>query len=130
MGPLLFNIFISNLDDGIESTLRKFADDTKLGGVANASGGCAAIQRLGQTRELGAEEPYEFKKNKCRVLDLGRNNHIHHYRLGADLLERSSAEKDLGVLEDNRSPRAMNVSLWPKRPMVFWGALRRAWPAG
>ena len=28
----------------------------------------------------------------------GRNNCMHQYRLGADLLERSSTEKDLGVL--------------------------------
>ena len=39
-----------------------------------------------------------FSKGKCRVLHLRRNNHMHQYRLGADLLERSSPEKDLGVL--------------------------------
>ena len=27
---------------------------------------------------------------------------MHHYRLGADLLGRSSAENDLGILVDNR----------------------------
>ena len=32
---------------------------------------------------------------------LGGNNHKYQYRLGHDLLERSSVEKDLGVLVDD-----------------------------
>ena len=43
-----------------------------------------------------------FNKSKCRILHPRRNNHMHQYRLGDDLLKMSSVKKDLGVLVDNR----------------------------
>ena len=52
-----------------------------------------------------------FHKGKCRVLYIERNNCMHQYRIGDDLLQRSSAKKDLSILVDNKLAMSQQCAL-------------------
>ncbi|PKU45744.1 hypothetical protein llap_3954 [Limosa lapponica baueri] len=111
----------------MECSLSKFADDTELGGVIDTMEGWAAIQRDLDRLESWAERNWmKFNKGKCKVLHLGRNNPLHQYSLGADLLESTSEEKDLGVLVDNRMAMSQKCALVAKKANGILGYIKKS----
>ena len=82
LGLVLLNVFIFGLDGGIVSALSKYINDTKLGGVADRTEGCADIQQdVDRLKSWAVRNLMRDNKSKCRALHLGRKNHKYEYRL-------------------------------------------------
>ena len=81
LGPILFLIYINDLDDDITSKVLKFADDTN---------------DLNKLIEWSEKWQMLFNFGKCKCLHTGHGNEDAQYTIGGTVLNTTLKEKDLG----------------------------------
>ena len=87
LGPLLFLIYINDLDSGISSDVSKFADDTKIGKLIRSDSDVIDLQAdLDKMSEWTNRWQMEFNITKCKVLSVGRGNPHNRYTLNNEEL--------------------------------------------
>ncbi|KAK4827795.1 hypothetical protein QYF61_021748 [Mycteria americana] len=116
LGPVLFNIFISDLDAGVECTISKSVDNTELGRAVDSLEGQEALQRgLDGLEHWAMINGMEFN-----------NNAEHKYKLGEEWLESSPAERDVGVLASSRLTVSQQCALAAKGANRILGCIKHS----
>ena len=99
LGPTLFVIYINDIDDGITSSMLKFADDTTLLRKVGTQDDCEALQKdLHTMHKLSEDWQMLFNIDKCKCLHIGYGNNHTTYQLGGTEVPTATQEKDLGII--------------------------------
>ena len=110
LGPLLFLIYVNDLPEVVKSTIKLFADDTKIYRVIKSDRDSAILQNdLLDIMKWSEKWQLPFNLTKCKVMHLGSQNKEFKYNLGERKqngeqlnLETVTEEKDLGVRFDDK----------------------------
>jgi len=73
LGPVLFLIYINDLDVGLSCNIKKFADDTKIYGQVNNEADCRKLQDdLDRLISWSVRWGMEFNVEKCKYLRISK----------------------------------------------------------
>ena len=100
LGPLLFLIFINDLEEGVATDpVFKFADDTKVATIIREEKDRDALQgTLDELASWAQRWGMAFNVQKCKVMHVGSKNKQYEYSMNNSVLVKTVEERDLGVV--------------------------------
>jgi ribonuclease P/MRP protein subunit RPP40 len=129
LGPLLFLLFVNDIPDWIKSSIRMFADDTKIWKVIKDDKDKETLQSdLDNLMKWSAKWLLKFNQDKCKVMSVG-NQSRNEYRLtnesGCYSLMQTVEEKDLGIIVRNDLKPSSQCSAAASKGMSVMGLVKR-----
>ena len=98
LGPILFLIYINDLEEGVTGKILKFADDTKLFRKVKEIGDKQHLQDdIDKLVKWSEKWQMLFNFGKCKCLHTGSGNTGMNYEMGGTILIKTVKEKYLGV---------------------------------
>ena len=99
LGPILFLIYINDLDEDVKCKISKFADYTKIANRVISLSQQQELQKdLNTLGEWAVDSQMFFNIDKCKVLHIGNRNVQANYTMNGKQLAKVEQEKDLGVV--------------------------------
>ncbi|CAM5147952.1 unnamed protein product [Eretmochelys imbricata] len=96
LGPVLFNMFINDLEKGVNSEVAKFADDTKLLKIAKTQADYEELQKdLSKLGDWATKWQMKFIVDKCKVMHIGKHNPNYAYKMKGSKLAVTTKEKKI-----------------------------------
>ena len=98
LGPILFLVYIDDLEEGVTGNILKFADDTKLFRKTKEIGDKKKLQDdIDKLVRWSEKWQMLFNFGKCKCLHTGPGNTGMNYEMGGTILSKTVKEKELGV---------------------------------
>ncbi|CAM5119150.1 unnamed protein product [Natator depressus] len=126
LGPILFNLFINDLEEGVNRGLAKFADDTKLLKIVKTKADCEELQKaLTKLSDWATKWQMKFHVDKCKVMHTGKNNPNYTYNMMGANLATTNQEKDLGVIMDSSLKTSTQCAAAVKKANGMLGIIKK-----
>ena len=126
LGPLLFIIFVNNIESGLSSRVLKFADDLKVFRAITGQNERASLQRdLDELVKWSEKWQMKFNFDKCKIMHVGRQHIRDPYLMGGQVLAVTQQEKDLGIILNTKLGSSEQTKEARKRALRMLGAINR-----
>ncbi len=98
LGPVLFIIYISDIDVGLNNFIAKHSDGTKIRNSVIFDRDRQSLEDdLNKISAWSARWEMPFNVNKCHILQVGTRNLKYDYEMSSEKLKSVQCVKDLGV---------------------------------
>ena len=126
LGPVLFLIYINDLENEIGSNILKFADDTKMFRRVESQEDRQKLQvDLNKLVKWAEKWQMLFNNDKCKCLYIGHANAKTNYLMNNTMLLSTEREKDVGVIVSSDMEVSEQCGIAARKGNQILGLIRR-----